>query len=100
MPITVAQMAQNEKSLTVTIDGEVLNLVYFPNKLTKKNINTFDSGMDGMNQALVEILKSWDLEVSRDDPSMYPIDAESLEALGIRFLRQVFWAIIGDANPN
>jgi hypothetical protein len=100
MPITVSQMAANEKPLAVTIDGETLNLVYFPGKLTIANINLFDSGMDGMSQVLSEILKSWDVQVSPDDHSMYPIDAESLTALGIRFLRQVFWAIIGDSNPN
>jgi hypothetical protein len=100
MPITVSQMAANEKPLTVTIDGETLSLVYFPNRLTMKNINTFDSGMEGMNQALSEMIKSWDLTVSLEDSSMYPLDPDSLAALGVGFLRKVMWAIIGDANPN
>ena len=100
MPISVSQMAAKEKNLTATIDGEELNLVYFTNRLSVKNIDTFDSGMEGMTQALSEIIKSWDLQVSPDDPSMYPLDARSLSALGIKFLRQVFFAIIGDYDPN
>lgn len=100
MPITVSQMAAKEKNLAVTIDGETLNLVYFTNKLTVKNINAFDSGMEGMVRALLDILKSWDITVSPEDSSMYPLDTGSLEALGIKFLRQVYMAIIGDYDPN
>lgn len=100
MPITIAQMAANEKSLSTTIDGQTLNLVYFPGKVTTKILNVFDSGLDGQNQALSEIIKSWDVQVSPDDSSMYPLDADSLAALGIQFLRQVTWAILEDIRPN
>jgi hypothetical protein len=102
MPVTVSKMATNEASLTVTgglLGDDTLNLVYYPNKLTTANINTLDSGVDGTNQALSEVIKSWDL-LEYDDGPMRPIDPDSLAKLGIGFLRQVAWAIMRDIRPK
>lgn len=98
MPITASQMAANEAALALTIEGETLNLVYYPNKLTTKAITQIDNGLDGMNQTLSEVIKSWDL--LNDDGSMYPLDAESIASLGVGLLFQIARGIAQDIRPN
>jgi hypothetical protein len=94
---TVAEMASDEASVTIIISNRPINLVYFPNKLTTKVINSFES-MNGINQSLSEIVKSWDLLA--DDGSMYPLDIASLEDLGIGLVKKVARGIIDDTRPN
>lgn len=98
MPITVSQMGANEASLSLTIAGDTLNLVYYPNKITTKSVTQLDQGPDGMNLTLSEIIKSWDL--LNDDGTMYPLDPDSLAALGIGLLVQITRGIVSDIRPN
>jgi hypothetical protein len=98
LTLTVSQLAANEANLALTIAGDTLNLVYFPNRVSTKSLTQLDNGLDGMNATLAEIIKSWDL--LQDDGSMYPLDADSLAALGINLLLQVAKGIVGDIRPN
>ena len=101
MPITVAKMAANEASVTVTggqLGEDSVTLTYYPNKLSTKMVVQLDQGLDGMNQTLAEIIKSWD--VLNEDGSMYPITPESLSALGVPVLYQMARAIVQDIRPN
>ena len=97
MTLSVSQLATNEANLALTIEGETLNLVYFPNKYTAKVSNQFTT-LDGITQELGGLIKSWDL--LNDDGTMYPLDAESLAALGIGLLLQVAKGIASDIRPN
>src|SRR5437588_10432285 len=98
MTLTVSQLAANEANLALVFEDDTLNITYFPNKLTTKTVTLLDNGLDGMNAALAEILKTWDL--LNDDGSVYPIDADSLAALGIGLLLAVAKGIVNDIRPN
>jgi hypothetical protein len=94
-------MAAREAPLSITggpLGEDSINLVYYPNKLTTAAVNQFDQGLDGMNQTLSEIIKSWD--VTDDDGNPYPITPDSLQALGIGVVRLVGMAIVEDLRPN
>jgi hypothetical protein len=97
---TAAEIASDEASVTIIIGDRPINVVYFPNKITTKALTLHDSGLDGMCKVLSEIVKSWDLLISPDDPSMYPLDANSLADLGYKFMGGVSKGILEDMRPN
>jgi hypothetical protein len=97
LTLNVSQLATNEANLALTIAGDTLNLTYYPNKLTTKAITQLDNGLDGMNAALADIIKSWDLT---DNGEPYPINPDSLAALGVGLLLQISKGIVGDIRPN
>ena len=99
MPITVAKMAANEASVTLSLGEDTISLVYYPNKLTAKTINQLDQGLDGLNQTLAEVIKSWDV-LEEDEATMYPITPDALAVLGVPFLYQIAKAIVQDIRPN
>jgi hypothetical protein len=95
---TVSEMASDEASVTINIGNRPINIVYFPNKITRKACTIMSEGLDGVNQTLSEVVKSWDL--LNDDDTMYPLDVDSLERLGIGLIKKVAWAIVDDTSPN
>lgn len=98
MPVTLSQMVANEKSLSLTIGSDTLNITYYPNKVTTAAVTEIDSSLDGQTQVLSGVIKDWDL--LNDDGTMYPLDAPSLAALGIGLLMQISQAIVRDIRPN
>ena len=98
MPVTLSQMVANEKSLSLTVGSDTLNITYYPNKVTTAAIVEIDSTIESPSQVLSGVIKSWDL--LNDDGSMYPLDAPSLAALGIGLLMQISQAIVRDIRPN
>ena len=98
MPVNLANMATKEASVTLAIGDETLTIIYYPNKVTTKSITIIDSSLDGLCEELCGIIKSWDL--LNEDGTMYPLDAESLQSLGIGVLMQIARAISRDVRPN
>lgn len=101
MPITASKMAANEASVTITggaLGNDSLTIVYYPNKLTAKAIVQLDQVLEGTQQTLSEVIKSWDLLA--DDGSMYPLDPESIAALGLPVLLLISKKIVEDMRPN
>jgi len=91
-------MARNEKTVAVAIADETLNITYYPNLVTSKMIAQLDDALAGIQVALASLIKTWDLLA--DDGSIYPIDAESIEALGLPLLLKISQAIARDIRPN
>ncbi len=101
MPVTFSKMAANEATITMTggpLGDDSLTLTYYPNKLTKKTITQLDNGLDGLNQTLSDLIKVWD--VLDEDDAMYPLNPDSLAALGIPVLIYISRAIVEDIRPN
>ena len=101
MPITLANMATKEASLVITggpLGEDSINLVYYPNRISTKAIAQLESGLDGLNLTLSQIIKTWD--VTNEDGSMYPLDPDSLSILGIPVLAHISQSIAEDIRPN
>jgi hypothetical protein len=104
MPLSITDLAANEKHLTISFGDDALNLVYYPNKMTSKLLLHIDEVYDGtkdelgIHEALSELIKSWDL--TDTDGSPYPITPTALSKLGIPVLRVITQAIGEDSRPN
>lgn len=99
MPVTASNMALNQKTVQVIIGDETLNVTYYPNKVTTKKIAELDNvSSEGTPQALSSLIISWDMLA--DDGSMYPLDAESIDALGVPLMLKISQAIARDIRPN
>jgi hypothetical protein len=104
MPLSITDLAANEKNLKIPIGDDAINLVYYPNKMTSKLLLHIDEVYDGtraelgIHEALAELIKSWDLTDEEGKP--YPITPASLAALGIPVLRVITQAIGTDSRPN
>jgi hypothetical protein len=101
MSVTASNMARNEASASIQVGDDTLTITYYPNKVTSKLIAQLDDVLGGgLQNALSTLIKSWDLQVSPDDSSMYPTDPDSLEALGLTVLLQLSKAIASNIRPN
>lgn len=101
MPVRLSNMAANEASVTITGeavgDGSV-TVVYYPNKINDSTIQGLYGGLDGLNETLATVIKSWDLLA--DDDSMIPFDIDTLATISFPFKVQVGYAIAKDMRPN
>ena len=98
MPVSASNMALNEKTVVVPIGDESLNVTYYPNTVTSKMIAQLDDALEGVHVGLAALIKTWDLLA--DDGSTYPVDADSLQALGLPLLLRISQAIARDIRPN
>ena len=117
MPISLAQMAANTKSVTFTTDqdGNTATIVYFPGKVTEKAISAmtaFASMGEGsapadvaatfgdFNSMLVNLIKSWDVYDDAEQTIMFPLEAKRFAELPFAFRMQVLTSILQDIRPE
>ena len=99
----LSSLIKNERRLAVDLDGETLNVVYRPSRITPAAQEEFAEAVDRAGNGpaaaamLGRVLIGWDLE---DDDGPYPHDEKSLRQLPIAFVGSVFGAIMRDLNPN
>ena len=112
MPISLSQLTANRKPCTVTFAGVGdLHVEYFPQKLTAKmlaNLNAADKLAEMPTERVLEVvsspvsilttlLASWDL-TAEDNGDVLPLDAATLEGLGLPVLWQIVAAIMTDGS--
>lgn len=123
MPVSLAQIADNEATASFAWGGDTVHLVYYPGHVTEQIIAQFNSikmdtlgniveGFETLNEILCGVpasesapaqpglLKSWDAYEDAAQTIMIPIDAARFARLPIPFRMQVFYAIMGDIRPN
>ena len=99
----LSSLIKNERRLAIELDGDTLNVVYRPSRITPAAQEEFSEAVDRVGNGpaaaamLALILVSWDLEA---DDGPYPHDEESLRSLPLEFVGGVFGAIMRDLNPN
>ena len=114
MPISLSQLTANRKPCVVTFDGVgELHVEYYPQRLTAKMLANFaaaDQLKDMPTERVLEVvsspvavlttlLASWDL-TAEDGGPVLPIDAATLEGLGLPVLWQIVAAIMADGNSQ
>ncbi len=114
MPITLAKIASNTASVTLSggsLGEDTVTLVYYPGRVTENVISRM-SGFAGVspdaivselhlfNETLASLIKSWDVFDDAEQTVMFPIDATRFSELPIAFRLQVTSGILGDIRPE
>lgn len=97
MPVTFDKIASGTATVSFTFKGDVITVVYYPNRLTKKlyaqMLDTNDE-----DQLLATLIKSWDIYEDAEMTVMFPV--ERVDDFGVFFKEQLMRAIGGDMSPE
>lgn len=98
MPISLAQMAANTATVTFQYAGCDVSVTYAPGLINDAAISALDAGFAERSAELAQLIKAWD--VLDDSGNPYPIDADHLGSLDIKFKSALVRAMMGDMRPN
>lgn len=98
MVVTLAKMAANTATIQIPYGGDVVNVTFYPGRVTDKNVALLDGNADETNEGLLTLIKSWDLMLDEDTPC--PIDLEHLADVPWDFKVDVARAIMRDIRPE
>lgn len=110
MPVKLSHISAKCKHIKVTFDEGDLNLEYYPNKITEETFvqlnalsemknDTISASFRKYNEALVGVLKSWDL-LEDDGKTTIPLTADRMISIGIVIRGEILTAIMDDIRPN
>jgi hypothetical protein len=111
MALTLSQLATNTAQVTFSYAGNMLTLIYYPDRVTEKALATLQSfskmdensvvaGFQAFNETLANIIKSWDVFEDDAETKMFPLEPERLAELPIAFRMECINAIMGDIRPE
>lgn len=100
MPLKLSQVQAGVKALEMPVEGETLKLVYRTGKVTPEALDRVEAiqSIDDIVALLLDWLAEWDLE--DDEGRRLPVNEETLRALPLPFLRQVFRFILSDGRTD
>ncbi len=96
MPISLSELQNNTRTITVDYDGEKVTVVYKPGVLTPTASTEFVKST--VVEQLEKLLVSWDVMDEKGKP--LPVTTELLNQLPGRFLSHLALAVSGDMRPN
>jgi hypothetical protein len=96
---SLSQIAQNSATVTVQWGGLDWTIEYRPGTLTDANLALIDGGFDQNNQAIVAIVKSWDITES-DGVTPFPLDVARLPEVPYMLKVAILRGVVRDARPN
>ncbi len=106
MPLTLADLKAKRRSVTVTWEGETINIEYAPadvnpsyNSQVSALVKNGGGELDEAQQwaLLLRVVKSWDL-MDGDQP--LPVSPEVLSVLPNSLLQSIVVAVVQDARPK
>jgi len=104
VPISIAALAANRRTVKVDFNGETLTLTYRPSVINAKQeareLEERAAGqhVQSMANSLAEIIESWDVVDDKGKP--VPVSVELLSTFGLDVLQKMTREIIGDLLPN
>jgi hypothetical protein len=111
LPVSLKNIASNVATVTFPYANESITIEYYPSHVTEKTIAqmrafastneaTIGEGFAAFNDALVHLIKSWDVYEDDEQTVMYPLEADKFAELPIAFRMSVFNAVMGDIRPE
>lgn len=113
MPITISQLVADVRKLEISLSIGSLTVSYCPSKVTEKTIyaglrfqsistdeNKFVESFEGLNEALCDIIQSWDFFEDDEQQIMVPLTPKRLESIPVFIRTSVLYSIIGDIRPE
>ena len=101
MPITLAKLRDRRAEHTIDLgDGDTINIVYFPHKITPGYLDGVSKETDLMALArtVAVFVAEWDI-TDEDEP--LPVTTEGAAKLGITLLNRIVTDVAQDMkNPN
>lgn len=104
MPISIASLTADRRTIKVPFGDEHLTLVYKPSAVNaKQEARELDERAKGQHilsqaRSLAEIILSWD--VLDDSGKPLPVNEETLAMLGLEVTAKLTQAILADLLPN
>lgn len=104
MPISIAALTANRRTIKVTFGDDVLSVIYKPSAINaKQEARENEERADGKHilsaaRSLAEIIHAWDLVDDAGKP--VPPSEDVLSSLGLDVLQTITREIITDALPN
>jgi hypothetical protein len=113
MGVTLAQIASNTASVTITggtlAKGQSLNVTYYPGRITETAVlaptglsnmtpETAPDKFKAFNEMLASLVQSWDLVGLDDQP--FPVDPSRFPELPFAFRMQIYTAMMRDIRPE
>jgi hypothetical protein len=101
MPISLAKLRDKKAELTIDLgEGDEINLVYHPNKITPGYLDDVSKKSELMTLAetVAEFVADWDIE---SEPGVkLPVDVQGAAQLGIQLLNLIITSVAQDMrNP-
>lgn len=100
MPITLNKIANNIATTAFQVGEDIVNITYYPNRVTGKLVEQMEGSADELNALLASLIKTWDIFEDDAETILLPIDADHLDALGLPIEIMIGQAILGDMHPN
>jgi hypothetical protein len=105
MSITIAKIAANTATCSFQWGEDTVNVEYFPSQVTESTLaemdklsSTVKGDLASFNAILLKLIKSWD--VMEDAENMFPVDADHLAMLPLKFRMVLVRTIVQDIRPN
>lgn len=104
MPVSIAHLVQDRRTITVPVGDESLTITYRPGGFTPETEARLRQYADDQRGGaalvalLADCLVEWDLVDEKGKP--LPINAKTLSGLPVLFLTQLAQAITEDMRPN
>jgi hypothetical protein len=110
MAVKLSHISAKCKSIQVMFDDDVLNIEYYPNKITEETFeqlnalskmkeDTISESFMSYNTTLVGLMKSWDM-LDDDGVTVLPLTAEQMIKVGIVARGKILESIMEDIRPN
>lgn len=113
MPLSYAKIVANVATVALDFgDGDVLNISYHPAMITQarlligahledaKTTEEVERALDALDNAIVDVVASWDFYEDAAQTVMYPITAERISQLPMTLRGDIYGAIVKDVRPN
>jgi|ERR1700724_1198910 len=112
MPLSHSQVQKDEATVSVPMLGEILNIVYYPSRMTDdvfikfaeienvRTINDAKGALVNMNETLASMIKSWDFYVDDEQTTMWPLEPDRLAELDMTFKLKCLFAMMRHVRPE
>jgi len=101
MPVTLADLTRETRTITLDLAAGTLTVTYAPAAVTPAMLSELlaqEASTETLVQFLVTVLRGWD--VVDEGGETLPTDEKTLRALPVLFLNQVMEAISADLTPR
>ncbi|SRR6266705_580614 len=112
MPLSHSQVQKDEATVSIPMLGEMLNIVYYPSRMTDdvfikfaeietvKTINDAKGALTSMNEMLAGMIKSWDFYEDDEQTVMWPLEPAMLAKVDMTFKLKCLFAIMRHVRPE
>ncbi|HEX2614004.1 MAG TPA: hypothetical protein VHL10_00805 [Nitrososphaera sp.] len=110
MPVSLSQIVADTATVSIGIEGETLNVTYYPNRVTDETLAQFGAldsvtidmqgALTSLNEMLCTLIKTWDFYEDEAQTTLIPITVERLAGVPLFLKAKIAFGIMGDIRPE